>query len=105
VQADAVFTSNTLHIVAWPQVERLFERVGALLPAGGVLAACGPFNYGGRYTAESNARFDEMLREHDPRSGLRNFEDVDALARRHGFVLERDAPMPANNRALVWTKT
>jgi SAM-dependent methyltransferase len=104
VPADAVFTSNTLHIVSWPQVQVFFARVGQLLPAGGVLAVYGPFNYGGRHTSESNARFDAMLRERDLRSGLRNFEDVDALARAHGFQPDRDVAMPANNRTLVWTK-
>jgi hypothetical protein len=45
-----------------------------------------------------------MLRERDPRSGIRNFDDVDRLAQAQGFVLERDAAMPANNRTLVWVK-
>jgi cyclopropane fatty-acyl-phospholipid synthase-like methyltransferase len=102
--ADAVFTANTLHIVSWQQVQALFARVGELLPAGGVLAVYGPFNYAGRFTADSNVRFDAMLRERDPRSGIRGFEDVDALARAQGCVLERDAAMPANNRTLVWVK-
>jgi cyclopropane fatty-acyl-phospholipid synthase-like methyltransferase len=101
---DAVFTANTLHIVSWHQVQALFARVGEVMPAGGVLAVYGPFNYGGRFTAESNARFDAMLRERDPRSGIRGFEDVDGLARAQGLVLERDAAMPANNRTLVWVK-
>lgn len=51
---DAVFTSNTLHIVAWPLVERLFALLDQHLPAGGVFAAYGPFNYGGRFTSDSN---------------------------------------------------
>jgi SAM-dependent methyltransferase len=104
VHADAVFTANTLHIVSWPQVQRLFKNVARLLPTRGVLAVYGPFNYGGRYTAQSNARFDVMLRERDPASGIRNFEDVDRLAREQGLVLERDVAMPANNRTLVWVR-
>jgi SAM-dependent methyltransferase len=104
LDADAVFTSNTLHIVSWPEVRILFARIGALLPEGAVLAVYGPFNYGGQHTSESNARFDAMLRERDPRSGIRNFEDVDGLAREQGFVLARDVPMPANNRTLVWVR-
>ena len=103
--ADAVFTANTLHIVSWPRVERLFERAGALLPAGGVLAVYGPFNYGGVHTSESNARFDAMLRARDPRSGIRDFEKVNELAKRQGLILLEDRAMPANNRMLVWRKT
>jgi SAM-dependent methyltransferase len=104
VRADAVFTANTLHIVSWPEVHTLLDRIGRLLPGGGVLAVYGPFNYGGRFTSDSNARFDQMLRDRDPRSGIRNFEDVDALAREQGFMLERDVAMPANNRTLVWVR-
>lgn len=104
VNADAVFTANTLHIMSWPEVQRLFARVGALLDAGGVFAVYGPFKYAGVHTAESNARFDTMLRQRDSQSGLRDFEAVDALARASGFRLVGDHAMPANNRTIVWVK-
>ena len=105
VAADAVFTANTLHIVSWPQVERMVAGIGELLPAGGVLAVYGPFNYGGKYTAPSNAEFDTWLRGRDPKSGLRDVEAITALARGHGLVLEEDNAMPANNRLLVFRKS
>jgi cyclopropane fatty-acyl-phospholipid synthase-like methyltransferase len=103
--ADAVFSANTVHIISWPQVEALFAGIGALLPAGGVFALYGPFNYDGRFTSDSNARFDQWLKARDPLSGVRDFEAVDALARAAGMTLTRDYTMPANNRTLVWHKT
>ena len=102
---DAVFSANTCHILSWPQVERLFAGVGALLPSGGVLALYGPFNYGGKPTSPSNAEFDAWLRGRDPESGVRDFEAIVALAARHGLVLEEDNAMPANNRLLVFGKS
>ncbi|MHB1353656.1 MAG: DUF938 domain-containing protein [Thiobacillus sp.] len=99
---DAVFSANTLHIMSWPEVERFFVGVGAVLEPGGVLAVYGPFNHGGAYTSDSNARFDAWLKARDPASGVRDFEAVDALARAQGLRLERDLTMPANNRTLVW---
>jgi len=105
VDADAVFTANTTHIMSWPQVERTFAGIGALLPAGGVFALYGPFNYGGKHTSESNARFDAMLRGRDPLSGLRDAEAIIALAAKHGMTLAEDNTMPANNRLLVFRKT
>jgi len=99
---DAVFSANTLHIMGWPEVERFFAGVGAVLEAGGVLAVYGPFNYNGAFTSESNARFDAWLKARDPASGVRDFEAVDALARAQGLVLQQDIAMPANNRTLVW---
>lgn len=101
---DAAFTSNTAHIVAWPLVERMFSLVGDHLPAGGVFALYGPFNYGGRFTSDSNRAFDAWLRQRDAASGIRHFEEVVALAGRHGMVLQHDHTMPANNRVLVFTK-
>lgn len=101
---DAVFSANTLHIMSWPEVEKFFAGVGAVLEAGGVLAVYGPFNYSGAYTSESNARFDAWLKARDPASGLRDFEAVDALAHAQGLALQRDVAMPANNRTLVWRR-
>ena len=88
--------------MSWPQVEKMFVGIGRLLPAGGVFALYGPFNYHGEHTSESNARFDAMLRRNDPASGLRDFDDVSALAERAGLTLAEDNAMPANNRLLVW---
>lgn len=100
---DAIFTSNTCHIVAWPLVERLFAMTEHL-PAQGVLAIYGPFNYAGQFTSESNRAFDAWLRGRDVHSGIRHFEDIEALARKHGLALQQDQAMPANNRVLVFRK-
>jgi SAM-dependent methyltransferase len=101
---DAVFSANTLHIVSWPEVEKLFAGVGRVLQPGGVLAIYGPFNYNGRFTSPSNARFDQWLKQRDPASGVRDFEAVDALARAQNLTLQRDIAMPVNNRTLVWRR-
>ncbi len=88
-QFDAVFSANAVHIMGWEEVQALFAGLGKLL---------GP----GEYTSESNARFDGWLKQRDPKSGIRNFEDLDALAKAQGLRLAQDYPMPANNRILVW---
>jgi SAM-dependent methyltransferase len=99
---DAVFTANTLHIMGWDEVVRLFAGLPQCLAADGVVVAYGPFHYGGQPTSASNAAFDVRLRAEHPRQGVRDFEAVDALARGAGLHLVRDHPMPANNRCLVW---
>ena len=103
VDADAVFTANTCHIMSWRQVERMFEGVGGTRS---VKTFClyGPFNYGGKHTSESNARFDAMLRGRDPASGIRDAEAIYALAGKNGFALAEDNAMPANNRLLVFRR-
>lgn len=102
---DAVFSANTVHIMSWPEVECLFAGIGRSLEAGGVFCLYGPFNYGGTYTSDSNARFDQWLKQRDPLSGIRDFEALQRLAGDAGLVLKEDYEMPANNRTLVWKKS
>ena len=104
IDADAVFSANTAHIMSWPQVERMFEGVARVLPGGGIFALYGPFHNGGRPTSASNARFDAMLQTRDPESGVRDFEHIQALAGRYGLAVIEDNAMPANNRLLVFRK-
>ncbi len=99
---DAAFTSNTLHIMSWPEVQKLFAALDSVLEPLATLAVYGPFNYGGRSTSESNADFDRWLKRRSPLSGIRDFESVSALAESIGFELVADHAMPANNRTLVW---
>jgi SAM-dependent methyltransferase len=102
VRVDAVFTANTLHIMGWDDVVRLFAGLPGVLADDAALVVYGPFNYGGRCTSDSNAAFDARLRADDPRQGLRDFEAVDALARGAGLELVDDRPLPANNRCILW---
>ena len=101
---DAVFSANTLHIMAWSAVREFVRGVGAALAPGGVLCVYGPFRYQGRHTSASNAEFDEWLKTRDPLSGIRDFEVLDELARNAGLVLAADHAMPANNRTLEWRR-
>ena len=102
--ADAVFSANTLHIMAWDAVREFFRGVGALLAPAGVLCVYGPFRFGGRHTSDSNAAFDRYLRERDPASGVRDFEALDAEAQARGLRFTANHAMPANNRTLVWRR-
>lgn len=101
---DYVFTANTVHIVSWPLVKEMFEGAGKVLKPGGRFAVYGPFSYGGQFTSESNAQFDQWLKRRDPASGVRNFEDLVALAEGWEMSLVGDFEMPVNNRVLVWGK-
>ena len=102
---DAVFSANTVHIMSWPEVVELFNGIGKLIISGGKFCLYGPFNYAGRYTSDSNARFDQWLKARDPASGIRDLEALDVLANRHQLNLINDYEMPVNNRILVWQKS
>ena len=101
---DAAYTANTLHIVSWQQVCRMFSKVGSLLPVNGIFCTYGPFNCNGCYTSESNANFDAYLRASDPESGIRDIDKLVLQAEGNGLFLITDHTMPANNRLLVWRK-
>lgn len=101
---DAVFTANTCHIMSWDAVSDMFAGVARILRTGGIFCVYGPFNYGGKFTSQSNAVFDVSLKAQGEHMGVRGFEDVDQLAREQGMRLALDADMPAHNRLLVWRR-
>ena len=101
---DAIFSANTLHIMSWPEVEKLFAMLDAITTRDAKLAIYGPFNYDGAFTSASNAAFDASLKTRAPHMGIRDAEAVDALARTAGFALIDDVAMPANNRTRVWQR-
>ena len=101
---DAFFSANTLHIMAWVEVEALFAALPAIASNQAKLAIYGPFNYAGKFSSASNADFDRSLKAQAPHMGIRDVADVDRLAHAAGFSLIEDAAMPANNRCLVWQR-
>ena len=101
---DALFSANTLHIMGWPEVIRLFAALPQLMAPSAVLTVYGPFNYDGAFTSPSNAAFDASLRADQPQRGIRDFEAVDALAQAAGLALIDDHAMPANNRCITWQR-
>jgi cyclopropane fatty-acyl-phospholipid synthase-like methyltransferase len=101
---DAVFSANTLHIMAWREVQQLFARLPAITTDDACLIVYGPFNYQGRYSSDSNAEFDHWLKARGPHMAIRDAEAVDALALAAGFRLLDDFAMPANNRCRVWRR-
>lgn len=101
---DAVFSANTLHIMSWPEVTALFARLPQATSADAVLAIYGPFNDAGRYTSDSNAAFDQWLKDRGAHMAIRDAEAVNALAVDAGFHPVADVAMPANNRCLVWRR-
>jgi len=102
---DAVFSANTAHIMGWPEVEKLFAGIGQILSPGGRFCLYGPFNVDGQFTSESNANFERWLKSRDPKSGIRDKAELDALAEQAGLTRVADHSMPANNNILVWIKT
>jgi SAM-dependent methyltransferase len=82
---DGVVCINMIHIAPWSAAQALFSNVTRHLPPGGTLFLYGPYKQGGEHTAPGNEAFDAQLRATNPEWGVRNLDDVTALAASHGF--------------------
>ena len=56
------------------------------------------------HTAAGNAAFDADLRARNPSWGIRDLDEITALARRHGFEAPERIAMPANNLSVVFRR-
>ena len=101
---DAVFSANTVHIMPWISVVVMLQHIGALLPKNGLFALYGPFKFGGRFTSDSNAKFDEWLKDRARHQGIRDIEKIEEVAQSVGLHLTETVDMPANNHLLLWQK-
>jgi hypothetical protein len=75
---------------------------GRILPPGGILYLYGPFKQGGRHTAASNAAFDESLQMQNPEWGVRDLDEVVAVAETQNLSLVTTYAMPANNLSVIF---
>lgn len=99
---DGIVCINVIHIAPWTVCRGLMAGAGDVLRPGAPLVLYGPFMRERRHTAPSNEAFDRMLRESDPRFGVRDLGDVAAEAAANGLELDRVVGMPANNLSVVF---
>jgi hypothetical protein len=98
----AAFCANMIHITPWACAQGLFANIGRLRVP---LFLYGPFRFHGAFTAPSNAAFDDSLRARDPAWGVRDIDDLSALALAASLHLSEAVEMPNNNHLLVWHPT
>lgn len=101
---DAVYSSNTAHIMSIDAVRSMVAVAGDALKSGGRFLLYGPFKRGGRFNTPSNAAFDDSLRARDAAMGIRDLETIDQLVARNSMHRLRTYAMPANNLLVVWQK-
>jgi hypothetical protein len=104
-EADALLCINMVHISPWAATQGLMRGAARLLASGCPLYLYGAYRRSGVPTAASNEAFDASLRARNPAWGLRNLEDVEAEAARHGLALDAVLEMPANNLSVVFRRS
>ncbi|KAL1922828.1 uncharacterized protein VTP21DRAFT_9204 [Calcarisporiella thermophila] len=102
---DAVIATNLTHVAPFSVTKGLLEGSSEVLRPEGLLIVYGAFKINNSYTAESNRKFDEALKERDPDWGLRDISEVDSIAEQHGLLRTRLWDMPSNNFMAVFKKT
>ena len=106
MDADAVFSANTAHIMNWDMVCAMMAGVGRQLASlyGGRFCLYGPFNEKGEFTSASNRQFDAWLKKRDPSMGLRDLDEMERIAGEARLAMCRRHRMPTNNLLLVFDK-
>lgn len=99
----AMICINVLHISPWAVSRNLVSGAVRFLKDGGRLFVYGPFKRGGAHTAPGNAQFDATLRAENPEWGVRDVDDLNALAHQAGLTAAEISLMPANNLVLAFT--
>jgi hypothetical protein len=103
-QADAVVAINMVHIAPWSATKGLIAGAARVLTSDGLVFLYGPFREGGVHTSAGNAAFDADLRARDPSWGIRDLDDITAVAGRHGFMAPERVAMPANNLSVIFRR-
>ena len=104
IAIDAIVNINMIHISPYSACLGLMAGAGRILSSGGILYLYGPYKRKGQHTSLSNEAFDKSLRDRDPQWGVRNLEDVIAVAETNNLVLKGVIAMPANNLSVIFTK-
>lgn len=98
----AIVNINMIHIAPWSACLGLIAGAKRILPPGGILYLYGPFKQDGRHTAPSNAEFDQSLQLQNPQWGIRDLEQVVAVAQAENLSLVKTVTMPANNLSVIF---
>lgn len=98
----AIVNINMIHIAPWDACLGLMAGAGRILSPGGILYLYGPFKRGGVHTAPSNAEFDLSLRQQNPAWGVRDLDDVVAIAQAQNLSHIKTYAMPANNLSVIF---
>ncbi|MGB3470767.1 MAG: DUF938 domain-containing protein [Erythrobacter sp.] len=103
--ADAIVCINMIHISPWAATQGLLAGAAQVLRgATSPLIVYGPYFEDGVESAPSNVDFDLSLRMRDQSWGIRQREELDALAADYGFRQRARYEMPANNLSLVYRR-
>jgi len=101
---QAIVNINMIHIAPWTACLGLISGANKILREHGLIYLYGAYKQNGKHTAPSNADFDASLRSQNPEWGVRDLDEVIAVASQQNLVLKTLQPMPANNLSVIFQK-
>lgn len=101
---QAIANINMIHISPWAACLGLMAGAERILPKGGVLYLYGPFKQNDEHTASSNAQFDQSLQLQNPEWGVRDLDEVIAVAQAQNLTVLKTVSMPSNNLSVVFQR-
>lgn len=101
---NAVVSLNVIHIAPIDVARGIVRGASTCLGRDGLLMFYGPFRIGGTHTGPGNLAFDAGLRAEDPEWGVRDVDDISAMAEKAGLRRAALVPMPSDNRFLIFRK-
>lgn len=100
-----ILLTNLLHLISTDEAEQLISQAAHALAPQGTFIIYGPFKRGGKLTSDGDRAFHRNLSQHDPDIGYKNDAAIINVAEKAGLGLKRAVELPANNLALILTKT
>ena len=100
-----VLSINVLQVAPWTVAEAITKRAADALLPGGLMMFYSPFSIGGKHISDGNAEFDRSLKARNPDLGVRDLDELTALAGQSGFGPPEVTEMPANNRMVIYSRS
>ena len=102
-ELTAVLSCNVIHIAPWAVAMGIVNGAARVLKPGGTLILYGPFREVGRHTGAGNADFDARLQAENADWGVRDLDEVAALAAAAGLSPAQITRMPSNNLVVAFS--
>lgn len=102
---DLILVVNLLHLISAPEAHTLVAEAAQALTPGGMLVIYGPFMRAGELTSDGDRRFHAALQAQDADIGYKDDFDTLDMMLAAGLEVAWVIEMPANNLALLATKS
>ncbi|MDG1739203.1 MAG: DUF938 domain-containing protein [Paracoccaceae bacterium] len=105
VEVDAINMCNLFHLISENDMRVILNECAHALAPNGKLIIYGPFMRAGELTSEGDEAFHASIISHNPKLGYKDDFDMLEWIETSGLIPDEVIEMPANNLALIATKS